>query len=301
MVDPRALRYFLAVARDLHFGHAADRIHIAQSAVSTQIARLEQDLGVRLLNRAKRAVVTLTDAGRRFEIEARAALNQLDRADRIGRQLGRGEAGDIDIGYVTSAALSGLLPATLQRFRESKPDVNVRVMPMETPRQLSAIEDGSIDIGFIRPRPSYPAGLSTRIIQQDALLLALAEDHPRAATTTVRPADLVMETFVAPDFHETAGFAEYLAILGNLAGSPIKPTISVSDFITALSLADAGYGVVLVPASYANLTLNRLVYRTIEGFAEQVQLAVAWRSADIMPTTSAFLNTLTARGQRRLG
>ena len=292
MLDVRQLRYFLAVAQELHFGRAADRLHVAQSALSTQIARLEADLGVRLLSRAKRAAVALTDAGKRFEVEARAALNQFERADRIGRQLGRGEVGDLDVGYVASAALSGFLPTMLRAFRGAHPGVNVRLMPMETPRQIDAIVDGSIDIGFIRARPHYPIGISTRVVEQDALLLALPEDHPLASAETLHPADLLTEDFVTPDFHEAAGFAEYLATLGRLAGSPIEPAISVSDFITALSLADAGYGVVLVPASYANLSLGRLAYREIKGFDENVPLVAAWRGSDTAPTTLAIVNML---------
>jgi len=299
MLDVRKLRYFLAVAEHLHFGQAADRLHVAQSALSTQIAGLETDLGVRLLNRAKRSAVTLTDAGRRFEIEARSALQQMNRAERIGRLLGRGELGHIDIAYVASAALSGYLAAALRSFRSVRPDVSVRLTTMDTPRQLSAIADGSVDIGFVRPRPAYPSGIATHIVHRDRLMIAMAHDHPLALCETVKPSRLLAETFVIPDFQEAAGLTEDLARLGEIAGGAIVPAMSVGDFVTALSLAEAGYGVVLIPSSYSRLNLGRIAYRDIEDFDEEVSLAVAWRTADATPAARALLDILSAGRQIR--
>jgi DNA-binding transcriptional LysR family regulator len=292
MLDARQLRHFLAVAQDLHFGRAADRLHVAQSALSAQVAKLEQDLGVRLLHRAKRSAVRLTDAGLRFQGEAAAALRQLERADRIGRQLGRGEVGDLDIAYVASAALCGLLPDTLRAFRRLYPEVNLRLLQMETPRQLSGVEDGSIDIGFVRPRPTYPVGVQARIMHKEPLLLAMATDHPLASSPTLSPSDVMSFAFIVPQFDEAGGFSDNLAALSRLAGAAIKSLIRVNDFMTALSLASAGYGLVLIPASSANLGLGQLAYRKIDGFGDAVGLAVTWRGNDLSPTAVAFLATM---------
>ncbi|ANB72137.1 hypothetical protein AYM40_06955 [Paraburkholderia phytofirmans OLGA172] len=120
MVDSRQIKLFVTLAEDLHFARAADRLHIAQSALSEQIKKLETDLGVRLLNRNKRAAITLTNAGEVFLIEATAALRQLERADRVGRLAARGEAGQVALSYVGSAVTSGLLPNTLRAFRASR-------------------------------------------------------------------------------------------------------------------------------------------------------------------------------------
>ncbi|MFT0172624.1 LysR family transcriptional regulator [Paraburkholderia mimosarum] len=142
MIDARQLKYFAAVAEELHFAHAADRLNIAQSALSAQIQRLERELGVRLLNRNKRQPVTLTDAGRLFYAEAAAALRHFERADQIGRLAARGLAGSVRIGYVASGVSSGALSAMLRDFRRSCPDVRIDVVPMETPRQFEALDGG---------------------------------------------------------------------------------------------------------------------------------------------------------------
>ena len=101
VLDTRQLRYFVAVADDLHFTKAADRLHVAQSALSTQVKQLEAQLGARLLTRGKRSAIALTDAGVLFLIEARRALEQLERAEAVGRRAGRGELGHVAIGYGT--------------------------------------------------------------------------------------------------------------------------------------------------------------------------------------------------------
>ena len=117
MLDVRQLRYFVAVAEDLHFTRAADHLHVAQSALSLQVQQLEAQLGTRLLARSKRSAVALTDAGILFLIEARRALEQMERAEAVGQRAGRGELGHVAIGYVASAAISGVLSSTIQAYR----------------------------------------------------------------------------------------------------------------------------------------------------------------------------------------
>src|SRR6202011_291880 len=114
VLDTRQLRYFVAVADDLHFTKAADRLHVAQSALSTQVKQLEAQLGARWLPRGKRSAIALTDAGVLFLIEARRALEQLERAEAVGRRAGRGELGHVAIGYSPSAAVSGVLSAAIR-------------------------------------------------------------------------------------------------------------------------------------------------------------------------------------------
>ena len=134
LLDARQLRYFIAVAEELSFAGAADRLNVAQSAVSLQIKGLEEALGVRLLNRRKRAAVSLTQAGRLFLCEAEAAVRQLERAEQVGRLAARGELGQIEVGYVTSVALNRILPSLLREYRQTHPAVQLRLTAMETER-----------------------------------------------------------------------------------------------------------------------------------------------------------------------
>jgi DNA-binding transcriptional LysR family regulator len=155
MLDIRQLRYFVAVAEDLHFTRAADRLHVAQSALSTHVKQLEAQLGTRLLARSKRSAVALTDAGILFLIDARRALGQVERAEAAGRRARRGELGHVAIGYLGSAAFSGVLSTAIRAFRAQKADVTLHLAEMWTPMQLAAIAEGRQDVGFLRSRYSW--------------------------------------------------------------------------------------------------------------------------------------------------
>ena len=152
MLDTRQLRYFVAVAEDLHFTKAADRLHVAQSALSTQVKQLETQLGARLLARGKRSAVALTEAGVLFLVEARRALEQVERAEAAGRRAGRGELGHVAIGYVPSAAVSGVLSSAVRAYRAQRSDVILQLDEMESPKQLAAIIESRLDVGLIRAR-----------------------------------------------------------------------------------------------------------------------------------------------------
>ncbi|BDD91952.1 LysR family transcriptional regulator [Pandoraea sp. NE5] len=296
MIDSRQLKLFVALAEDLHFARAADRLDIAQSVLSQQIKRLETDLGVRLLNRNKRAAITLTNAGDVFLVEAKAALRQLERAERIGRLAARGEAGRVALGYIGSAVTTGLLPDTLKAFRLASPDVRMHVVVMETPMQLERLSDGSIDVGFIRPRANYPDGVTAHVVQRERLLIALPADSPLARMKAVKAAQLRGVSFIAPQFNEAAGFAEGLARLGRVGGFDAQPEYRVNDFVTAVSMASAGYGVALVPQSIGGFTQPGVVFKPLSDFEEQVELAVAYRVREHSPCVRRFIDAALSYG-----
>ena len=288
MLDTRQLRTFVAIAEELHFGRAADRLEVAQSVLSRQLQDLEAHLGLRLLNRGRRAAVTLTEAGQALLGEARVALQQLERAEAAARRAGRGEVGRLEIGYVASAVLSGVLPEALGRFRIARPDVQVQLNPMETPRQLAALADGLLDVAVVRPRGSYPDGIEATIVHRESMLLALAADHP-LARQRIDLAALADEPFVIPQFDESAGFAEHLAALAARGGFEPKQTHRVRDFVTAIAMAAAGYGVVPVPRSVTSIALENVVFRPIHGYEGVAELAIAHRVASTSPAARAFL------------
>lgn len=155
---------------DLHFGRIADRLGFAQSVLSDLIRRLETDLGVRLLNRNKRAAVSLTDAGQIFLREARLALLQLERAKTVGRLAARGEVGNVSLGYVGSAVSTGVLPAALRAFRIERPEVDMHITLMETPRQLECLRERRLDVGLLRSRSQYPDGVTATVVKRERLM-----------------------------------------------------------------------------------------------------------------------------------
>ena len=296
MLDARQLRYFIAVAEELSFARAADRLNVAQSAVSLQIKGLEEAFGARLLNRRKRAAVSLTEAGRLFLSEAVAAIRQLERAEQVGHLAARGELGHLEVGYVTSVAMNRILPSLLREYRRSHPAVQLRLTAMETPRQLEALAEGRLDAALIRPRPGYAAGVAAHVIYREALCVALASDHPLARSPTLHAAELGNEAFIIPDVATFGSHLERLAAAGRF---PIKIVHDVGDFVTALSMAAAGYGVAIAPESMRGWGVSEVVFRPLADFAEKVELAVAFRTAEPSASVRAFIDAAIALGKHR--
>lgn len=292
MIDVRQLQCFLAVAQELHFAKAADRLGIAQSGLSTQIQRLEQDLGVTLLNRNKRQPVSLTDAGHLFHAEAVAALRHIERADQVGRLAARGLAGIIRVGYVASGVSSGLLSMMLTEFRRTHEMVRIEVVPMETPRQLEALSDGQIDVGIVRPRQHYPAGVIAKVVQTECLVAAMTGSHPLARQRTVSARALADQSFIVPQFAEEEGFGSALSALGKAGGFTPHLEYRVQDFISAICLASAGYGVAIVPESMQHFSQPGVIYKQIADFGLSVRLVLAHRRREVSPAVRAFVKAV---------
>lgn len=289
MLDARSLRYFIAVANDLHFGRAAERLHVAQSAVSFQIKKLEEQFGTLLLHRGKRAAVHLTEAGHIFLTEARLAVRQLEQAERVGQLAGRGEIGRVELGYVASAALTGIFPQFLKGFRLRCPEVKLNIALMETPRQIAALSEGLLDVALIRPRARYPHGIVAEIVHSEALCVAFAPGHALAQNSDLSAADLRDETFLIPQFDENGGFGASLSRLADRGSFNVVAAQRLSDFATALSMAAGGYGVVLGPLSMQQNGVGPLIYREIKDFDEDAELALAYRREEHSPAARAFV------------
>ncbi|WP_312010433.1 LysR family substrate-binding domain-containing protein [Bradyrhizobium cenepequi] len=239
--------------------------------------------------------MSLTEAGRLFLSEAEAAIRQLEKAEQVGRLAARGELGQIEVGYVTSVAMNRILPSLLREYRRSHPAVQLRLTAMETPRQLVALAEGRLDAALIRPRPSYAAGIAARVILREALCVALAADHPLARSHTLQAADLGNEAFIIPHVATFGSHLERLAAAGRFS---IKIVHDVGDFVTALSMAAAGYAL-LGPESMCGLGFPEVVFRQLADFAEEVELAVAFRAAEPSTSVRAFVDAAIALGRRR--
>ncbi|WP_313805542.1 LysR substrate-binding domain-containing protein [Sphingobium sp.] len=278
MIDDRSLRSFIALAEELHFARTADRLGIAQSALSMQIKRLEDRLGTPLLTRGKRAAVRLTQAGETFLKEGRAAIAQLERAERIGRLAGKGEAGPINLGYIFSAAICGLLARALGIIQSRFPHLEIRAETMTTPDQLTALADGRLDIGFGRRRSSYPEGISVDPVYTEDVVLLVGAKHRLACRESVAPAALKKESFLVPSFEDGAGLIENQERLAAAGAFHTIDMLRVKDFITAACMAAGGYGVVLAPRSMTRLHLGDVKVVEIAGYSDQVETVMAYRS-----------------------
>lgn len=255
-IELRHLRYFIAVAEELHFGHAAARLNISQPPLSQQIQILEQQIGARLLARTNRSV-SLTPAGRQFLADSRQILSQVD--DAVGRaaRLHQGETGDLRIGFTSSAPFITAVSDTLSSFRQRYPDVHIQTREINTREQIAPLNEGNLDLGLMR-NTLLPDTLAWQVILREPLLAMIHRDHPLAAKTGVSLAELAREPFVFFDPHVGTGL--YDDILGLLRRYNLTPSITqeVGEAMTIIGLVAAGLGVSILPASFRRVQLNEM-------------------------------------------
>lgn len=295
-MDLRHLRYFVATAEELHFGRAAERLRIAQPALSIQIKALEDMLGVRLLSRTNR-VVTLTEAGRLFLKEARRTLEQAQHAALVARRAGRGEIGRVEIGYSADVSYSGVLSRTLRRYRQQVHDVELGLHELHPSTQIAQLLESRIQIGVLAsfigtPAWKLPGELEAIRLMEWPLRLALRADHPLARRTRVPRETLVDEPFilyVGSDIELDRSFVQLI-----LGFAPRVAYEALSGF-SLVSLVGAGLGVAIVPSSVVSISVGeQVVYRPISGNNIQFGTEVVFRRDCEDPAVMKFLDIVRA-------
>jgi|SRR5271166_209866 len=289
-MELRHLRYFRAVAEELHFGKAAARLHIAQPPLSQQIRQLERELDVSLLTRSTRKV-ELTAAGSAFLRRAIAVLDAVDAAAAQARRIALGTEGQLAIGCVGSATYS-VLPRLVRALREQLPHVDVSVRgEMLAPAQLEALLGGDIDIALLRPPVEHP-DIRCEHVRRDRLIAALPTDHPLTGRDRLHIGDLRGEDFIA---HAGRGRSVMSAVLSAAcAGAGFDPHVrhEVSETSTLLTLVAAGLGVAVVPAPTADLGIPGVSYRPLEPSSLGVDLVAAHLADSASPAIQRGLGVL---------
>jgi len=273
-MELRHLRYFVAVAEDLHFGRAAERLHMAQPPLSQQIRQLEIEIGFDLFRRTKRSV-QLTEAGQLFLDRVRVIFAQVDRAIEIGRQASRGDLGQMIVGFVGSAAYN-VLPPILQSMRTQVPGVGLELRELTTVQQLQWVVEGNIDVGFVRPPVDLP-GLESEVIFQEPLMVALPECHPLCQDKTVAVRSLMNEFFIQFPRVLAPGLYDPIISLCQQAGFSPNVVQEAIQMQTIVSLVAAEMGVAIVPASLQNLQRKGVVYKPLAEVTPLVAIALVWR------------------------
>ena len=288
-LDLRRLRYFVAVAEELHFGRAATRLHVAQPSLSQQVRTLEQELGVELLHRDHRTVA-LTQAGDALLREGRRTLAQAERAVDAARTAARGPAGALSVGFMGSAGRR-LLPLVVRDFHSRHPDVAIDVREVALADTHRVVRAGVVDVAFVRPFEDDPE-VAVHPLPGDALLVALPSEHPLAGAAALPLAALAGEPFVRPD--AAAGLGPWLAFLGIVCDrhgfAPRFAAAEASSLQAMVGLVAAGAGVCIVSATTHTLPREGVVAVPIED--EEMPLALAWRAHDRSPSVARFV-TLT--------
>jgi DNA-binding transcriptional LysR family regulator len=282
-VELRHLRYFRTVASELHFGRAAQKLHIAQPPLSHQIRQLEAELGFELFHRSKRSV-TLTPAGQAFLLQVERIFQQLAQAIEIGRKTSRGELGEISIGFVGSATYN-ILPALLQQFRDLYPAVQIELHELTTDRQLVWLREGRIDLGLMRP-PIIEPDVSSEVIFQESLVPVA---HPLATMTAIDLALLAEAQFILFPRQLAPGLYDPIITLCQAAGfSPLVVQECV-QMQTIVSLVSANLGVSILPASICEVQRQGVVYRPIHDTEALAKISIVWRTNDDLPTLDRLL------------
>ncbi len=292
-MELRHLRYFITVATQLHFGRAAEQLHIAQPPLSKQIQDLEKELGFELFTRTKRSVA-LTPAGQVFLVEVNQIFQQLDRAIDIGGKTSRGELGQISIGFVGSATYN-ILPVMLQQFRDRYPDVQIELHELTTDRQLIWLREGKIDIGSIRP-PIVDRNLVSQIIFQESFVVALPTNHHLATVAEIDLASLATEPFILFPRELAPGLYDPIISICQAVGFSPRVVQECIQMQTIVSLVSANMGVSILPESIQEASRQGVVYKPIRVGTVSVEklaaIALVWRINDRSPTVNRFLEVV---------
>ncbi|GAA0497648.1 LysR family transcriptional regulator [Streptomyces olivaceiscleroticus] len=276
-MELRHLSGFVAVAEELHFGRAAERLHIAQSPLSQQIRLLERDLGATLFDRTTRSV-RLTAAGQALLEPARSLLADASAARRTVRAVSLGEAGRVTVGYADAGGYAAL-PPLARAVTAEFPGIELALQgQVHSGEALDRITDGTLDLGFV-PLP-VRRGILSRVVRVERLVCALPDTHPLAAREVVDLAELAPERFVT--FPAARGSAVRDATVHACRSAGFAPRIAqeAPDSYHLLGLVGAGVGVALVVESARRIRLEQVVFRPLAGEAAPLPIALAWRADD---------------------
>lgn len=280
------MRYFAAVADELHFGRAAERLHMAQSPLSHQIRQLERRLGVVLLDRHHH-VVGLTAAGEVFLADSRRILADIDRAVERARRAGRGEMGRLHVGYVAEMN-PDLLASVVREHRIEKPEVSLDLIQDTSRGLLADVGRGTVDVAFVRA-PDPLDGIEYEKLVEEPMRLARPAGRAGAGGRAVRLADLAGQPLVAVSAHTARGLRRDTERVCREAGVEPRVECEAGSLTAMLLLVAAGAGVALVPGSLA----ERYPVPGVE-FAEVedrpvTSAGICWRAGDKAPTVSRFV------------
>ncbi|MCW2267909.1 LysR family transcriptional regulator [Pseudomonas sp. JUb96] len=247
MTTTRQLRYFVEIAECGSFSAAAERLYIAQSALSRQIKELETQLDTLLFERTARQP-RLTAAGQAFLPRARSLLSDLEKAERLAREIGQGMRGSLRLNHSSTVPLSGRLLARLGSYLHDNPGVSMEIAQQSSEGQLEALAEGRLEIGLLRlPVLRQHEGLCVQPLFEEPLLLAVAENHPLAGERSVCLAQLREEAFISIPHRQRGGLSYLSAELCMREGFFPRAARVVSRKTTQLQLIQAGFGVALLP------------------------------------------------------
>jgi len=294
----RALRYFALLAEDLNFRRAADRLHIAQPALSRQIKHLEEDLGVTLFDRTRRSI-RLTAAGEVLLMHSKQILLDVDKAINETKLASAGLAGSLSLAFIPSSSYV-LLPEILKGFRAEVPDVHVEMYDMVTSKQLEALSLGRIDIGIMRAWAASEA-IEYRPILSEPFVVAVPEGHPLAGVRKVNLKDFGGDQFLIHARESpSAVFGMYDLTLEFFRMADFRPRFareSPPQLHALLGMVKAGFGIAVVPRSMMHLPIEGVRYATLRSSPLRSEIGIGWRKDSQDPILQHLARAAAAVGR----
>jgi DNA-binding transcriptional LysR family regulator len=276
-MELRHLRYFLAVAEELNFTRAAERLGISQPPLTQQIKALEAELGVTLLDRSAYRI-ELTDAGRIFAAEAARILGDARSAMQAARRAATGVTGGVRVGFTESASFNSLVTSTLRTFRSDFPAVEVSLEERPSTDLITALREGRIDAGFVRPPVPTRRGLALDLLEREPLLVAVPSGHRLAGHREIDLGSLAAETFILYPRAVRPGLADTVVAACESAGFTPKVGQYAPQLSSTINLVAASLGISIVPDSMRCLQAHAVTYVPLRGEPLHALLGIAYRT-----------------------
>ncbi len=295
-MELRHLKYFVAVAEELHFGRAAKKLHIAQPPLSQQIKNLEDELGVRLFDRTRRTI-QMTDAGIYFLKEAQQLLLHVEQAAETARRIYQGQAGRLIVGFVGSV-IHTFLPEGLRLFRERFPDVELILQELNTAEQIKSLHARRIDVGFLYIE-AQDSLLASQQLARAPLMVVLPKKHALSGRKALHIRELAQEPFIANTRSSEPVVRDAFISLCHSAGFSPRIAQEAGHVQTVLGLVASGLGACLLPEYIKNIRRPGVQYIPLAGSPPVVKLGVAWRSDNSSTLVKSFVKVIESSSNLR--
>lgn len=285
------LRYFVTVARELHFRRAAEKLHMTQAPLSVAIRKLEDELETELFERSSRSV-RLTPAGEFFLAEAEAVLKRAEVAQMRLKRMLSGSSGHLRIGY-NEPALNTVLPDMLANFRQVMPEVKLELRELEPAGQISGLQEGTLDIGFMRPYGFKLDGLAFKLVHREEYDLVMPDEHPLARESTITVEKLSGREIILFARDVNPGLFDLLC--GRLSALNLPPPEFRQDArnkSSMLAMVKAGFGAALLPeSSLSGGGVPGLTVRKLDIELPPIDIMAVWHPERITPAAELFLKS----------
>src|SRR6185295_2183388 len=288
-MELRHLRYFVAVGEEQHYGRGAQRLRVAQPALSRQIQDLEEEVGFKLFDRLSRGV-KLSTAGKLFLEEARRILQQVDEATKRAKRVASGQLGTLRVGFIESMSWHGVVPDSFRQFRQRQPDAELQIKPLSSLEQIGAVRSGQLDAGFVFTIANIDRELAQLGIDSINLMLAVPKGHTLAKSNSLRLRDLSSASFIWFPRRESPLFYDRLmqaCFRGGLK-SPHVVQEGVNE-ATILSLVSCGLGVAFVSSATRWRCPESVVLLSVTDLKLPLPFALVWRKDNSSPLLAKFV------------